>query len=149
MGFSNRLTASALPLLTKFRAKMKREKKEQVAVLRLAGMIADGRSVRGRVINFDSLSKEIDASFALKNVKAVCLQINSPGGSPVQSELICKRLQNLSASKDVPVYAFVEDVAASGGYYIACGASEIYASESSIVGSIGVISQSFGLVEVV
>ena len=56
------------------------------------------------------------------------------------------RLQNLSALKNVPVYAFVEDVAASGGYYIACGASEIYASESSIVGSIGVISQSFGLV---
>ena len=91
MGFNNRLTASALPLLTKFRAKMKREIKEQVAVLRLAGMIADGRSVRGRVINFDSLSKEIDASFALKNVKAVCLQINSPGGSPVQSELIYRR----------------------------------------------------------
>ena len=90
-GLNNRLTASITPLLTKLGSKMKSEKKDRVAVLRLAGMIADGRSVRGRRINFQSLSKEIDASFALKDVKAVCLQINSPGGSPVQSELICKR----------------------------------------------------------
>jgi len=85
----------------------------------------------------------------MKNLKAVCLRINSPGGSPVQSELIAKRIQILSAKKGVPVYAFVEDVAASGGYFLACGAQEIYVSESSIVGSIGVISQSFGFQEII
>jgi len=120
-----------------------------VAVLRLSGPILDGRGVGGQRINFQSLSQQIETTFKLKNLKAVCLRINSPGGSPVQSELIAKRIQTLSESNNVPVYAFVEDVAASGGYWLACGAQEIYASESSIVGSIGVISQSFGFQEII
>ena len=102
----------------------------------------------GRRINFDSFCKKIETSFSPilhKNLKAVCLKINSPGGSPVQCEIIAKKIQSLSDSTGVPVYAFVEDVAVSGGYFIACGAQEIYASESSSVGGIGVVSQSFGL----
>jgi len=121
-------------------------KKPTVAVLRLTGPITDQP---GR-LRYESLNKQIsqiDKSFAFKSLKAVCLKINSPGGSPVQSELIAKRIQKLSSEKGVPVYAFVEDVAASGGYFLACGAKEIYASESSVVGSIGVLSQSFGLQE--
>lgn len=119
-----------------------------VAVIRLAGQISEGPSFGAPRINFQSFSKLIDRSFRFKNLKAVCLRINSPGGSPVQSELIAKRIQALSKSRNVPVYAFVEDMAASGGYFLACGAQEIYASESSLVGSIGVINQSFGLQEI-
>jgi len=123
-------------------------KQPTVSVLRLTGSISDGEVGR-KSLNYESLDKQIDKSFAFENLKAVCLRINSPGGSPVQSELIAKRIQTLSSEKGVPVYAFVEDEAASGGYFLACGAKEIYASESSIVGSIGVISQSFGLQEVI
>ena len=109
-----------------------------VTVLNLAGKIG------GSGINSYSFCKKIESSFSQKDLKAVCLKINSPGGFPIQSEIIAKKIQSLSASTGVPVYAFVEDIGASGGYFIACGAQEIYASESSIVGSIGVISQSFG-----
>jgi len=145
------ITAKVSALVSMITAKLPQRKDPvpTVAVLRLAGMIADGRAGGRQRINYNSLSKQLDKSFALKNLKAVCVRINSPGGSPVQSELIAKRIQSLSASKGVPVYAFVEDVAASGGYFLACGAQEIYASESSIVGSIGVISQSFGFQEVI
>jgi len=121
-------------------------KQPTVSVLRLTGSISDGEVSR-KSVNYESLDKQIDKSFAFENLKAVCLRINSPGGSPVQSELIAKRIQKLSLEKGVPVYAFVEDEAASGGYFLACGAKEIYASESSVVGSIGVLSQSFGLQE--
>ena len=77
-------------------------------------------------------------------MKAVVLQINSPGGSPVQSEMISKRIRDLSEEKNIPVLAFVEDVAASGGYWLACAADEIFASKASIIGSIGVVSSGFG-----
>ena len=77
-------------------------------------------------------------------MKAVALQINSPGGSPVQSEMIANRIRELSDKNNIPVLAFVEDVAASGGYWLACAADEIIASKASIIGSIGVVSSGFG-----
>ena len=80
-----------------------------------------------------------------KKPAAVALAINSPGGSPVQSSLIGARIRRLAEEFKTPVYAFVEDVAASGGYWLAASADEIYIDASSVVGSIGVISSGFGL----
>ena len=112
-----------------------------VAVVRLGGVIAAG--TRGQ-LNDQSLASLIERAFRKGKPAAVALSINSPGGSPVQSSLIAARIRRLAADKDVPVVAFVEDVAASGGYWLACAADEIFVDESSIVGSIGVISASFG-----
>src|SRR5690606_7467268 len=78
---------------------------------------------------------------------AVALAVNSPGGSPVQSALIAKRIRDLARERDVPILAFIEDIAASGGYWLACAGDEIYADASSIVGSIGVITAGFGFPE--
>lgn len=112
-----------------------------VNVLRLSGIIGgDGR----RNLNLTSLAGSIRRAFAAKKAKAVALLINSPGGSAVQSAQIGRRIRDLATEKDKPVYAFVEDVAASGGYWLACAADEIYADESSIVGSVGVIFAGFG-----
>jgi signal peptide peptidase SppA len=112
----------------------------QVAVVRLQGAI--GASGRG------SLSDRSVASILEKAFKrkpdAVALEINSPGGSPVQSALIGARIRRLADENNVPVYAFVEDVAASGGYWLASAADEIIADSCSILGSIGVISAGFG-----
>ena len=113
-----------------------------VAVLRLQGVIASG--TRGSLSD-QALAPLIEKAFTRGKPAAVALQINSPGGSPVQSSLIGARIRRLSEEKEVPVFAFVEDVAASGGYWLASAADEIYADESSIVGSIGVISAGFGL----
>lgn len=113
----------------------------RVNVLRLQGVIADGQ----RGLNDHSLAATIEKAFSKGKPDAVALQINSPGGSPVQSSLIGARIRRLSREKDIPVYAFVEDVAASGGYWLACAADEIWVDESSIVGSIGVISAGFGM----
>ncbi|KGM48237.1 S49 family peptidase [Pseudooceanicola atlanticus] len=112
-----------------------------VAVLRLQGMIASGP--RGP-LNDQVLAPLIEKAFRRGKPVAVALVINSPGGSPVQSSLIAARIRRLSEEKEVPVIAFVEDVAASGGYWLACAADEIYADRTSVVGSIGVISASFG-----
>ena len=79
----------------------------------------------------------------------MALIINSPGGSPVQSALIARRIRDLADEKDMPVIAFCEDVAASGGYWLACAADEIFADENSVVGSIGVISAGFGFVDLI
>jgi signal peptide peptidase SppA len=120
-----------------------RNPKPSISVLRLGGVIGKvGAGQKGLTI--EGLNEHIEEAFKKSNLSAVCLVINSPGGSPVQSELIAARIMALSKEKDVPVYAFVEDVAASGGYWLACAADEIYASKSSIVGSIGVISAGFG-----
>lgn len=116
-----------------------------VAVIRLQGTIANG----GRSLDDVSLAPVIEKAFAKGKPKAVALQINSPGGSPVQSSLIAARIRRLSEEKDIPVIAFVEDVAASGGYWLACAADEIYVDRGSIVGSIGVISAGFGLDKVI
>lgn len=114
-----------------------------VAILSLEGVI--GSSSRfSAALNLAGVEEKIDQAFEVKNVKAVALAVNSPGGSPVQSELIMRRIQKISQEKKIPVYAFAEDVAASGGYLISLAAEEIYAHEASIVGSIGVISTGFG-----
>ena len=112
-----------------------------VAVVRLSGIIsASGRGT----LNDTTLGPILEKAFGKGKPAAVVLQINSPGGSPVQSSLIGSRIRRLAEEKEVPVIAFVEDVAASGGYWLAAAADEIYADDSSVVGSIGVISASFG-----
>ncbi len=114
-----------------------------VPVIQLSGVIGQTGSAR-RGLSLSALSTSLDHAFRMGRVKAVALAINSPGGSPVQSALIAKRIRALSDEKEIPVYAFCEDVAASGGYWLACAADEIYADGASIVGSIGVVSASFG-----
>ncbi|WP_454813135.1 S49 family peptidase [Labrys neptuniae] len=114
-----------------------------VAVLPLSGTIGTGSRFSAS-LNMTKLDKLIDSAFAVKGAKAVALVINSPGGSPAQSHLIMRRIRALAAEKKLPVFAFVEDVAASGGYMIACAADEIIADPASILGSIGVVSASFG-----
>jgi len=114
-----------------------------VAVIRLSGVISTGG--RGQSLNDADLAGMIEKAFRKGKPKAVALIINSPGGSPAQSSLIAARIRRLSEEKDVPVHAFVEDVAASGGYWLACAADHIWLDPNSIVGSIGVISASFGL----
>lgn len=112
-----------------------------VAVVRLSGAI--GMSGRGS-LNDTSLAPVLEQAFRKGKPRAVALEINSPGGSPVQSALIGARIRRLSEETNVPVLAFVEDVAASGGYWLAASADEIFADASSVVGSIGVISAGFG-----
>ena len=121
--------------------------KPTITVLRLQGIIGKFGTRAG--ITLDNITKEIEEAFAPSNLLAVCLIINSPGGSPVQSELISKKILHLSSQKKVPVYSFIEDLAASGGYWLACSGREIYASKSSIIGSIGVITSGFGFVELI
>lgn len=120
------------------------EVKPKVAVLRMAGVIADASQVRRAGINFEKFKKPIDKAFGVPGISAVALVINSPGGAPAQCALIAHHMRALSAEKEIPIYAFVEDVAASGGYWLACIGEEIYAQSTSIVGSIGVISGGFG-----
>jgi signal peptide peptidase SppA len=118
-----------------------------VAVLRLSGVIG-GRDLLGGRLTLSGVASSIEQAFKIGGLKAVALAINSPGGSPVQSAFIYKRIRALATEKMVKVYAFCEDVAASGGYMLALSADEIYADESSIVGSIGVISAGFGFQDV-
>lgn len=117
----------------------------RVAVIRLYGAIGIGGRF-GAGLSDHGYAGAIERAFARKP-DAVALAINSPGGSPVQSALIAARIRRLAAEKDVPVYAFCEDVAASGGYWLACAADEIWVDENSLVGSIGVIFASFGFHE--
>jgi signal peptide peptidase SppA len=119
-----------------------------VAVLRLSGVIG-GRDLLGGRLTLPAVASSIEQAFKVGGLKAVALAINSPGGSPVQSAFIYKRIRSLATEKMVKVYAFCEDVAASGGYMLALAADEIYADESSIVGSIGVISAGFGFQNVI
>lgn len=114
-----------------------------IPVVRLAGAIGMGAPLRAG-LSLASAAGPLERAFAVKGAPAVALLINSPGGSPVQSHLIFRRIRDLSEEKKLPVIAYVEDVAASGGYMIACAADEIVADPSSIVGSIGVVSTSFG-----
>jgi signal peptide peptidase SppA len=127
--------------------KGKRQKK--IYVLRLSGVIgmSQGGLRRGSGISFDNMRIHIEKAFKDRSTKAVVLQINSPGGSPGQSELIYRYIRSLSVSKKMPVYSFIEDVAASGGYWLACAGEEIYALDTSIIGSIGVVSAGFGFVD--
>jgi signal peptide peptidase SppA len=114
-----------------------------VAVIPLSGVIGSIGPMR-RGMSLSALGGIIERAFRLPRLKAVALAINSPGGSPVQSNLIANHIRFLAKEKDIPVFAFAEDVAASGGYILALAADEIYADESSIVGSIGVVTSSFG-----
>src|SRR5262245_27787490 len=114
-----------------------------VPVVRMSGVIGISTPLRPG-LTLASCARSLDRAFAYRKPRAVALLINSPGGSAVQSHLIYRRIRALSEEKQVPVIAFVEDVAASGGYMIACAAEEIVADVSSIVGSIGVVGGSFG-----
>ena len=122
---------------------LKFRKKNIVSVLVFTGIISPNMG-RRKGLNVQDFDKSIDQAFQNKNVKAVALLINSPGGSPVQSDFLAKRIVQLSSEKNIPVISFVEDVAASGGYWLACAGNEIFASKASIIGSIGVISSGFG-----
>lgn len=114
-----------------------------IPMVRLEGMIAAGGRNQSS-LSLARVEKLLDKAFAMEDAPVVALSINSPGGSPVQSRLICERIRALAAEKDKTVLVFCEDVAASGGYMIACGGDEIFADPASIVGSIGVISAGFG-----
>ncbi|MGB3146182.1 MAG: S49 family peptidase [Paracoccaceae bacterium] len=116
-----------------------------VPVIQLRGAIASGGRMGG--LNDASLAPVIDRAFRKGKPQAVALVINSPGGSPVQSSLIAARIRRLADEKNIPVHCFVEDVAASGGYWLATAADDIWVDESSVVGSIGVISAGFGFPE--
>ena len=119
------------------------KKKKVVPHIRLSGIIGSvGRFRQG--INFAGQQEIIDKAFSIKKALAIAISINSPGGSPVQSHLIYSYIKKLAKKNNKKVLVFAEDVAASGGYLIACAGDEIYANSSSIIGSIGVISASFG-----
>ena len=119
-----------------------------VAVLRLDGVIGRGTHL-GPALALANVAGRIARAFSIRRVKAVALVVNSPGGSPVQSALIAGRIRALAAEKELSVYAFAEDVAASGGYMLLAAADTLYAHPSSIVGSIGVISSGFGFTEMI
>jgi signal peptide peptidase SppA len=119
-----------------------------VPVVRLSGVIGAVTPLRPGM-TLGGVAKTLERAFAVKNAKAVALVINSPGGSPVQSRLIYLRIRQLAQEKNLPVLVFVEDVAASGGYMIACAGDEIFCDPSSILGSIGVVGGSFGFTELI
>lgn len=121
-----------------------REERPLVAVVRFSGAIGAVTPLRTG-ITLQACEGALRSAFSLRRARAVALAVNSPGGSPVQSAMIYRRIRALAEEKKVPVYAFAEDVAASGGYLLACAGDELYADKSSIVGSIGVISAGFGL----
>ena len=119
------------------------KKKKIIPHIRLSGVIGSaGRFKQG--IDFSGQQEIIKKAFSFKKAKNIAISINSPGGSPVQSHLIHDYIRQLAKKNKKKVIVFAEDVAASGGYLIACAGDEIYANSSSIVGSIGVISASFG-----
>ena len=119
-----------------------------VPVVRLSGVIGAVTPLRPG-LTLSGVAKMLERAFATKNAKAVALVINSPGGSPVQSRQIFLRIRQLAAEKKLPVLVFVEDVAASGGYMIACAGDEIFCDPSSILGSIGVVGGSFGFQDLI
>src|SRR6516162_1142284 len=119
-----------------------------VPVVRLSGLIGAVTPLRPGM-TLAGIARTLERAFAMRNAKAVALLINSPGGSPVQSRQIYLRIRQLAVEKKLPVLVFVEDVAASGGYMIACAGDEIFCDPSSILGSIGVVGGSFGLQELI
>src|SRR6201992_1421016 len=119
-----------------------------VPVVRLSGVIGAVTPLRPGM-SLGGVARTLERAFATKKAKAVALVINSPGGSPVQSRQIYLRIRQLAAEKKLPVLVFVEDVAASGGYMIACAGDEIFCDPSSILGSIGVVGGTFGFQELI
>ena len=120
-----------------------------VPVVRLSGVIASSGLLGNRGLSIETTAPLLKRAFDMRGAKAVALVINSPGGSPVQSALIGQRIRLLADEKGLKVIAFVEDVAASGGYWLACAADEIVVDPHSIVGSIGVISSGFGFQDLI
>ncbi|WP_208435122.1 S49 family peptidase [Bartonella phoceensis] len=118
--------------------------KLEIPVVRLQGAIIDSTPSIARTLSLGKCANLLDKAFAYKKAPAVAIIVNSPGGSAVQSRFIFKRIRDLAEEKNKQVLVFIEDVAASGGYMIACAGDEIFADPSSIVGSIGVVSASFG-----
>jgi signal peptide peptidase SppA len=119
-----------------------------VPVVRLSGVIGAVTPLRPGM-TLAGVARTLERAFAVKHARAVALVINSPGGSPVQSRQIYLRIRQLAAEKQLPVLVFVEDVAASGGYMIACAGDEIFCDPSSILGSIGVVGGTFGFQELI
>src|ERR1700742_231530 len=119
-----------------------------VPVVRLSGVSGAVTPLRPGM-SLAGVARTLERAFSTKNARAVALVINSPGGSPVQSRQIYLRIRQLAAEKQLPVLVFVEDVAASGGYMIACAGDEIFCDPSSILGSIGVVGGSFGFQELI
>ena len=119
-----------------------------VPVVRLSGVIGAVTPLRPGM-SLAGVARMLERAFTARNAKAVALVINSPGGSPVQSRQIYLRIRQLAAEKKLPVLVFVEDVAASGGYMIACAGDEIFCDPSSILGSIGVVGGTFGFQELI
>lgn len=119
-----------------------------IGVVPMNGAIMSGGRF-GRAFDDAAMAPLIEGAFALPRLEAVALAINCPGGSPAQSSMIGARIRRLAEEKQVPVYAFCADVAASGGYWLACAADEIFADKTSIVGSIGVIAAGFGFHEAI
>ena len=118
-----------------------------VAVVRLDGVI--GPRQWRTAMSLASHAAALERAFAMSRLSGVALAINSPGGSPVQSALLFRRIRQLAEEKGVPVFAFAEDVAASGGYWLALAGDEIYAEEASLLGSIGVVSAGFGVARLI
>ena len=140
------LTARAVAAVRPYLPKRWRGDLPVVPVVRLTGVIGFSTPLRPG-LSIAGIARMLDRAFGVRNARAVALAINSPGGSAVQSHLIFRRIRALAEEKKLPVIAFVEDVAASGGYMIACAADEIICDPASIVGSIGVIGSTFGFPE--
>jgi serine protease SohB len=119
-----------------------------VPVIRLSGVIG-AMPLRGTGLTLNSVNPALERAFKVRGAKAVALAINSPGGSAVQSSLIAQRIRGLAGEAKIPVLAFIEDVGASGGYWLALAADELFAEANSIVGSIGVLHASFGFAEAI
>src|ERR1700741_1177343 len=119
-----------------------------VPVVRLSGVIGAVTPLRPGM-TLAAVARTLERAFSTRNAKAVALVINSPGGSPVQSRQIYLRIRQLAAEKSLPVLVFGEDVAASGGYMIACAGDEIFCDPSSILGSIGVVGGTFGFQDLI
>jgi signal peptide peptidase SppA len=126
--------------------KLKSNKK--VATLNISGVIGKDSKLESG-ININNYQPLIEKAFKTKKISAVAIAINSPGGSPVQSELIYNLIRELSKKHQIPVYSFAQDLSASGGYWLLLSGDEIYAHNSSIIGSIGVIFSSFGFVDLI
>lgn len=145
MDVTERLT-SLVPIPPALRNRVPGQHGPVVAVVKMHGVITPTPSPVGRgVINLAALDSALARAFERDQLQAVALVINSPGGSATQSALIAERVRGLADEARVPVLAFCEDVAASGGYWLACAGDEIFAHPTSLVGSIGVVSQGFGL----
>lgn len=138
-----KIRSSAVAGLSVLLPRQFRRDRPVVPVVRLSGIIGFSTPLRPG-LSLAGIARTLDRAFTMKNARAVALVINSPGGSPVQSHLIFRRIRELADEHKRRVVAFVEDAGASGGYMIACAADEIIADPHSIVGSIGVVGGSFG-----